>query len=357
MSRYLLVLTAALAVGSLVGCSADAEQVSTNAAVPSGRATRVEVVALEPSVARVDLNLPGEVQGSRDADLAAALGGYVESVKVAPGQVVKKGQHLFSIDAELYGASVAQTEAQLELAQSELRRTEALGDLASEAQLEGARTNVRVLEAGLRQVRAQYRRARITAPFAGTMAQVDIEVGEVAGPGRAIARLVQLDPVRVTLSVPDRDVVALSPGMDVEVTSPARPGQYTGRIAHVPAAASMKTRTFEVEVEVDNPEGDLLPGMIARVRVAQELGGDAVVIPQDWVVTGLNGSGVYIEQDGVAHWRPVELGRVTYDQVVVTSGVNFADRIVINGHRSLMDGDSVLVSREGTCCATGRPVF
>ncbi|TNE92464.1 MAG: efflux RND transporter periplasmic adaptor subunit [Deltaproteobacteria bacterium] len=355
--RFLQLLAVTAVVGALTGCVAEAEQAAETPVVSDAKATRVEVVAVEPSVARVELNLPGEIEGSRDAALAAALGGYVESVKVEPGAMVKKGQHLVSVDASLYAAGVQQAEAQLELARADLGRVEALGDLASKAQLDGARTQVKVLEAGLTRAQAQYRRARITAPFAGTVASIDLEVGEVVGPGSPVARLVQLDPVRVSLSVPDRDVVALATGMEVEVTSPARSGVFSGRIVDVPAAADTRTRTFVVEVEVDNPDGELLPGMIARVRVNQELGGDAVVIPQDWVVTRLEGAGVFTERDGTAVWQPVELGRVTYDQVVVTSGVSFGDRIIINGHRLLVDGDAVLVSREGTCCSTGRPVF
>lgn len=354
MTRFVLV-PALLA--ALTGCVAEAEVADPSLELADAGAIRVEVVTVEPGVAKVDLNLPGEVAGSRDALLAAALGGYVERVAVSSGQRVKKGQHLISVDAELHAASLAQAEAQLALAEGDLGRVQALGDLASKADLERAETQVQVLEATVRQSRARYRRARITAPFAGTVAQIDLEVGEVAGMGAPVARLVQLDPVRVSLSVPDRDVVALAPGMEVQVSSPARSTLFTGRIVDVPAAANPKTRTFLVEVEVDNPDQELLPGMIARVRVSQELGGEAVVIPQDWVVTQLDGAGVFAERDGVAVWQPVELGRVAYDQVVVESGVAYGDRLVINGHRMLMDGDSVLVSREGTCCSTGRPVY
>jgi RND family efflux transporter MFP subunit len=341
----------------LAGCAAGAEQSDPRAAMPGGKALRVEVITVEPSVATVDLNLPGEVMGSRDAALAAALGGYVESVKVVPGEKVVRGQHLVSVDASLYSAGVKQARAQLELAQAELARVEALGDLASQAQLDGASTQVQVLAAGLERAEAQLRRARITAPFSGTVAQIDLEVGEVVGPGSPIARLVQLDPVRVSLSVPDRDVVALRPGMPVQVSSPARSGSFEGTITSVPTAADPRTRTFVVEVEVANPAGELLPGMIARVQVREDLGEEAVVIPQDWVVTRLDGAGVFAEREGTATWQPVELGRVSYDRVVVTNGVSFGDRIIVNGHRLLVDGDAVLVSREGTCCSTGRAVF
>ena len=163
--------------------------------------------------------------------------------------------------------------------------------------------------------------------------------------------------MKVSLSVPDRDVVALSAGMPVQVSTPAVADTLQGRVLEIPAAASTRTRTFLVDVEVPNPDRRLLPGMIAQVTVRGDIEQGAVVIPQDWVVTGLQGPGVFIETDGVAHWQAVTLGRVTYDQVVVTDGVSFGDRVVVLGHRDLVDGDAVLVTREGRCCATGRPVF
>jgi multidrug efflux pump subunit AcrA (membrane-fusion protein) len=64
-----------------------------------------------------------------------------------------------------------------------------------------------------------------------------------------------------------------------------------------------------------------------------------------------------VEKNGVAEWRPVELGAIVRDQVVVTSGVEAGDHVVINGHRSLVQGDPLIISRQGVCCEAGRAVF
>lgn len=349
-----------LPIGILVaaGCGfAEAEVAGLERAVPSADATRVEVVTLEASDAVVELDLPGEVGAARDALLAAANGGYVERVRVAAGDLVQQGQTLVQVDDQLYRAQVDQAEAQAEQAAADLARLEQLGDLATASQLDGARTNARVAAAQARQAQVRYRHALVKAPFRGIVADVAVERGESVSPGAPVVRLVQLDPAIVTLSVSDRDVVALVAGTPVEVRTAARPEPVQGVIARIAPAADLRTRSFPVEVEVPNPDGTLLPGMIARVHGERRLAPDAVVVPQDWLITRRSARGVFVTDGDTAQWRDVELGDVIHDDIVITSGIEPGDRVVITGQRELVDGDPLLITRAGTCCSTGRPVF
>ena len=142
------------------------------------------------------------------------------------------------------------------------------------------------------------------------------------------------------------------------MSTAARAGQWSGIVTKVGAAADLRTRAFPVEVQVPNPDGRLLPGMIARVSLTRPVAADAMVIPQDWLVTLKDARGVFVTADGeTASWRAVELGEVIHDRIVVTDGLAAGDRVIITGHRDLVDGDPILVQREGTCCAAGRPVF
>ncbi len=360
MTRSLLVpILTVFALAAGVACtSADAENATPTKATAPASAMRVETAVLQPSQASIEIDLPGEIVGSRDANLASALGGYVEYVAVKPGQRIGAGQLVARIDSDLYSAGVAQAEAQLAQAEAEAERLDKMGDLATGQARLNTQTQVKVAAAGLQSAKAQQKRAVVTAPFAGTVADTFIEQGEVAGPGTTVARLVTLDPIKVTLSVPDRDVVALSKGMPVAVTANARAGIFMGEITHIAAAADAKTRSFLVEVDVPNPDRKLLPGMIAHVRAKSVLSEDQLIIPQDWLVTRLDGQGVYVVGAGdKAEWRPLELGSIVRDQVVVDSGVKPGDRLVVNGHRNVVAGDLLLISREGQCCADGRAVW
>jgi membrane fusion protein (multidrug efflux system) len=349
-----------LLMALLWGCSASEAETASRADAktpPPARAVRVEVVQLEPADATLELDLPGEVSGQRDANLAAANGGFVERVKVSEGEVVRKGDSLVTVDSAIYGAQLEQADAQLEQAKTDVRRLEALGDLGSEAQLAQARTQLRVAEANRSLAAARMARAVVRAPFSGVVASVGVEEGEVASPGSPVVRLVQLDPAVITLSVSDRDVVSLAVGAPVTVTTAANSQRLEGVVRRVSPAADLRTRAFPVEVEVPNPDGALLPGMIARVVAERPIAESVMVIPQDWLVTQRDKRGVFVTSGDVATWRDVTLGQIIHDRVVVTDGLSEGDRVVITGHRDLVDGDPLIVSREGRCCSAGRPTF
>jgi membrane fusion protein, multidrug efflux system len=354
MTSHRLLLLAALGLGA---CTASADKVADQerpAVAAEGR--RVEVARLEKSPASLEFTLSGEVEGSRDAALASALGGYVESVRVDGGDSVQAGQLLVAVDRSLYSAAYAQAEAQRDLARTELGRLEKMGDGVSESQRGQAATQLAVAEAGLRQAAVRLKRASVVAPFDGVVSSVAVDEGEVAGPGTPVVRLVQLDPVKVVAGVSDREVVVLEPGLPVRVTAAAVGRQLEGRVSHVSPVGNSQTRSFEVEVEVPNPDRAFLPGMVASIHAARDLG-EAIVVSQDWILSTPAGHGVYLADGTTARWRPVELGQVLRNRVVVTEGLEPGDRIVTVGHRELLDGDPLLIARSGVCCTDGRVTY
>ena len=325
---------------------------------PDARARRVEVVALgDDGPPTLTLTLPGEVEGGKDVVLSTPLGGLVERVPVGKGATVTQGQVIARIDAEIHGAQLEIAEAQFEQADKENDRLLRMGDLATQSQRLQADTTKRIAAAQVRSAKATVARSVITAPFTGVAADVYPDAAEFLAPGSPVARVVQLDPVLVTLSVADKDVVGLTTGMEVQVSAAATGVPIQGRIVHIGQAADLRTRAFAVEVEVPNPDHHLLPGMIATVNVAQQLPAGTLAVPQDWIVTRRSGQGVFLEAEGFAKWTPVKLGGVLHDQIVITEGLSPGDRLVVSGHRDLVDGDAVLVAREGRCCVDGRPVY
>jgi len=324
---------------------------------PLASGIRVEVAELQPSAAMLTLRLPGEVQGAREAMLGAALGGFVEAVHVADGQTVKKGKLLAEIDSALRAVALEQAQVQLEQAQDDLARIDTLGDLGTASQITGATNRVRLAEIGVKQAQLMLGRTKIRAPFSGVVAGVDWEPGEVANPGSPGIRLVQLHPAVVSLSVSDRDIVNLTEGMAMTVTADARLAPVDGVLKRILPAGDLKTRTFIAEVEVPNKDKKLLPGMIATAELSEVVATDALVIPQDYLVTRLDGLGVFVDDGGVAAWRPVVVESVVRDQAVIASGLTAGDRIVVTGHRDLAAGDALVFARQGQCCSGGRATF
>jgi membrane fusion protein (multidrug efflux system) len=323
----------------------------------SASVTRVETAIVNPSSAAFTLDLPGEVEPHRDAQLAAALGGFVERVSVKSGDVVRKGQVLALIDSASHTARRRMTKVDLDTAKREYDRAKGLGTALPRAQLEAAEARYDGAKAAHQAAGVQASRAVIRAPFSGVVAAVDIEVGEVAAPGAPIIRVVQLQPAKITVSCSDRDVLLVQEGMKASVSTSARAKVFEGEVAHVHPAADTKTRSFIVEIEVPNEDKSLLPGMIASVKISPEATAKQLVIAQDWLVTKPNQLGVFINRGNVAKWSSVEVGPVVSNRVVILKGLAAGDEIVTTGHRELKDGDRLLVARKGVCCKEGRVVF
>lgn len=321
-------------------------------------ATRVEVARVSKTGASMDLRLPGEVEGGREAVLASPRGGQVEQVAVQDGDRVKNGQLLVQVDTTVYHLQVEQAEAELEQAKKDLERADKLGGIMTQSERERIQLQVRLLTSKLKLARLELSRSMIRAPFAGVVAELDVERGEVVGPATPVLRLLQLDPIKVILSVPDRDVVALTAGTNVDISVGARSGVVKGKITQLIPAGDRKTRSFKVEIAADNSDASLLPGMIASVAVKQTLSEGAVVVPQDWLVTQRDKVGVFVvDKQNVARWRDVQAGQIVREQVVIRNGLKPGDRVVTTGQRSLADGDPLILTREGTCCKNGRVQF
>jgi membrane fusion protein (multidrug efflux system) len=361
----------ALLLASLAGCGGAgaekhppaaqaAERKADERGAPSvehAEARRVEVAVIHASEARLSTTIPGEVEGGRDATLASALGGPIERLLVREGDRVKPNQVVAHIDTALYRIQKKQAETKLALAQRQFERGEGLGSALPAAERERRQSEMDLLRSGLDLATLQLKRSTIRAPFAGVVASLDVEVGEVVPPAAPLLRLVSLDPVLVVLSVPDRDVVALTVGSEVEVRFAAQSGARKGKITRISPTGDQETRAFRAEVEMANEDMSIMPGMIASVRVARTLDEGAVVVPQDWLVTKRDGVGVFVEADGRVRYQPVKAGRIVREQVVIDEGITKGARVVTKGHRELADGDRVVVVREGRCCNDGRVQF
>lgn len=325
---------------------------------PTTTAVRVEVAAMQAGASMLRIERPGEVQGAREANLASAMGGFIESVRVEAGNSIEKGKPIAYVDTGLYNAQAKLTNVEVADAKRELARLERLGKSVASARVDAARTRLERANAQHALSRIRQARAVVRAPFAGVVVTVDVERGEIAAPGMPIARLIQIDPVHVSVSVADRDIAALSVGGKAYVTTTGSPEPVEGVIHRIEQAADLQTRTFLVEVELANAEKRLLPGMLARVSFESQRADKAILIPQDFLVTRLDGNGVFVVDDNqTARWRPLSLGAIIGTQAEVASGLTVGERVINIGHRALSDGDRVIVTRAGECCVNGRVVY
>lgn len=248
------------------------------------------------------------------------------------------------VSRELYDLS----RAQMEVAEANYREARENYKLAVEGarqeDIQMARARVGQAEARVRMAEKRLRDCRITSPVTGTVARVLVEVGETIADGALIANVVNTDRLEVEVGVVQEDVVYLHEGDRVSTAVNVYPGRdFTGTITYVGIKAEDRGGSFPVIIGVDNGDGALRPGMIATIQIAKQSVEGALVVPRDAVVDRGKESFVFTVLDGVAHRRPVVLGAMQDQDVVIEEGLEEGELVVVMGQESLQDKTTVAV--------------
>jgi multidrug efflux pump subunit AcrA (membrane-fusion protein) len=240
-------------------------------------------------------------------------------------------------------ATVAQADAGIAQAQGQLR--------ASQQGVVAARAGASASQAVVRGAQAQLGNTRIVAPFSGVVQERLMGPGELASPGMPVVRLVAGGgAVKVTAGVPERYAGEIEVGTPVQITPAAGATEARGgRVTFVGVAVDEQTRTFPVEIALDNADGALKPAMVVRLGLSRDVLQGAITVPQQAVIRDERGASVMVAVAGpggrvVAERREVQLGPTSGDQIVLAAGVSSGDRIIVSGQASLAEGDRVRVT-------------
>lgn len=343
--RNLLVGLVMSALLSACGGGDEAVDTAQPGAAPAA-ARAVLVRTAPPAVESVDdvVELPGDLLPARRAVLAAEVSGRVEAVAVDLGDPVRRGQSLVRIDTRALQQQVAEAESVHRQAGAQLQRARNLFEKQSITQknLLDAITNEEVAAARLASARLELSKSRIAAPWNGQVGERHVEVGDFAAPGQPLLTLVDASPLKVRAAAPAADVPFLEVGKAARVTVDALPGEtFTGTVTRLGAELDPDARTLDVEVEIPNPSGRLRPGMLARVILPRQTLDDALLVPLDAVVDLGDEQVVYVVEEDIARRRPVATGPVLGQRVVISSGLTFEDRVIVEGTQQVSEGQAV----------------
>lgn len=298
-----------------------------------------------------EIQLTASVRANQDVQVAAEESGKIREIMVEKGSRVTEGQPIAKIDDAILSAQVEQARAQAELAAQTWERRKRLYEedqVGSEIAYLEAKFAAEQTAANLKGLEERLARTTIRAPFDGVLDERMVEVGSSVAPGQVVARVVDLDPVKVTAGVPERYAADVRKGAEAGVTFDVFPDdRYRARIEYVGATVSPQNRTFPIEVVLPNPKGLIKPQMVANVSVARRDLASVVVVPQDALVRVENGYVVFVAGDRgqgpIAEVRPVTLGPSQRNEVVIESGVQEGDRLIVVGQKSVADGDHINV--------------
>lgn len=320
--------------------------------IEESSAIAVNTVTLESTTFIETIDLTGETEPIRSANLSAEMAGRVTTYNLEAGDSVKKGDTLMIVDTRQSKAQIAQMRAELDNADVEIARTERLIErgLASTQQLEQLRTQRESTNQAIRSANVGVGNARVRAPFSGIVLEEHSEVGEYLGVGAAVARIADLSTIKVMVNLPERELRYVEQGHKADVMIPALGETFEGIVMRIGMEADGRNRSFPVEIHIDNQDGRIRAGMRADALLHKRSVEDAIVIPRDVVRQGSASAEALIVEDGKAVVRDVTLGSAYGRYIIVHSGLSAGEELVIRGQRELIGGQSVEANNEGKCC-------
>ncbi len=355
----------------LTGCegpeaSAERAEQQVSGSAPLRTAVRVRVAPVLEEALERSGSVSGVVNAFHRATIAAETTGRVVQRRVEPGDVVDEEQALLELDATRLQLAVEQARAtlrsrEIDLAEArrELERGDQLlnDDAISKARHDTQRFAVdraasaeKLARVALRTAQRNLADATVRAPFAGSVEEIRVDVGDLVSPGTPLATLVDLSRARIHAGVTSIEAAGLTPGTRAPVVLAELGGTAVDAEIHsVGRIADPASGTYTIELWLDSPDGLLREGMVAQVRLPAQAGRRNPVVPRAALTRREGGTSVFVVEQtgGEAHAvaRPVRIGRSNAEKVEVLEGVSVGEEVVIDGLFALRDGAPVLIER------------
>ncbi len=313
------------------------------------------------------LTLPGTLQAYYSASVYARVSGYLKHWSVDIGAPVKSGQLLAEIETPELDQQLKQSEANLATALANERLTEItsrrwqhllVSDSVSQQEAdekggdyEAKKALVDAARADVERLRALESFKRISAPFDGVVTARKTDIGALINAGHdaghELFTVADVRRLRLYVNVPQSYANQVQVGMKVQLQVPERPGQtFSALLADNSRSVSENSGTVLIELEVDNANGQLLPGGYGNVRFDLARDVHAVQVPASALAFRKEGLSVAtVTQDNRVAYRSIQISRDLGSMVEVASGLSTADRIIDNPPDSLEDGDRVRVAQ------------
>lgn len=360
-------LALALAASALLaGCGGQKQQ-------PAGGAAQVKAMKVLQQDTPVVSEYAGQIAGKDEVKVQSKVSGRVVEKYFHGGDFVQAGQPLYRIDSRQYESAVlqaqatlAQSQATLANAQTDLGRDQELlaSDAISEQQVTTQQANVNAYSAAAAANQALLQKAQqdlsdtvVYAPMSGQVSVDDVAIGTFATAGNTnLVTIGTTDPVFVTFSISEteylkfRNIQQRQSGSGNGITVAIKLSDGTtypldGRIVQADRALTQNSGTLTVKALFGNPDGLLLPGMFARVKLTGETVPNAILVPQRAVQQLLDKTFVMVVgADGKSEARKIELGQQVGSYYIVKSGLSAEDTVVVEGLSSLTEGKELAVT-------------
>jgi RND family efflux transporter MFP subunit len=356
---YLLILPLAI---FLAGCSDKPVEITREEKAIPVRAECVELRTIG-----VEYSVSGIAKTQKSATLSFRVPGFIESMAANLGDFVPARTLIARLDRRDYLSEIELAEAGLEgarlaveSARSDFQRISGLHaeKMISQQDFDQSATALKLAETSLAEastkIRVTRRRlsyAELVVPYDCSITGIHSQEGEFVSTGTPVVSVCSLNPLAIEIGVPESEIARISRQDQASITLSSFPNErFSGTVSSIGASADPLTRTFPVEIAIENPEMKIKPGMVAWVQLSLSHAKEVVTIPLTAVVKNEIGQPVAFVVDDKTERvqaRQIELGQAFAKEVEILNGLAVEETIVVDGQHYLDDGQKIRIIEEG----------
>lgn len=318
-----------------------------DAAMNGGNSLSVDAYIAKPKKLQNFVNTSGTILANEEVELRSEVPGKITELLFKEGSKVKKGDLLVKINDSELQAELLKSQFVLKLSEEkEYRQRQLLAKEAiSQEEYDTALNEMNVNKAQVELLKAQIAKTEITAPFDGRIGLRSVSVGSYINTTTDIASLQNLDPIKIDFSVPEKYSSSVDVGNEIEFQIAGTEKSYKGKVYALEPRINNVTRTLQIRALCSNPDGKLLPGAFADVKLILKNVDNALMVPTQSVVPILKGQKVYLYKGGKVADQVVDTGIRTDTTVQITKGLAPYDTVITSGILQVQPGMPVNISQ------------
>ncbi|UKJ07217.1 efflux RND transporter periplasmic adaptor subunit [Solitalea lacus] len=293
-----------------------------------------------------NLNITGNIVANEEVAIRTETSGLITGIYFKEGSLVKQGMLLVKINDKDLQAQLTKAITLQKLAEEKEYRARILlqKEAVSKEDYDANLADLNALKAETQLIRTQIIKTEIRAPFSGTIGLRSVSIGDYITPQTDITTLVNVNPAKITFTVPEKYVQLLKQKSTIKFTVEGTSRVYNATVYAVEPRIDETTRTVQLKATAPNNDGSLLPGSFAKVELALKEIEDALFVPTQAVVPLLKGKKVFVSKNGMATDALIETGVRTSSRVQVLNGLKAGDTVITTGIMSLKPETPVKVT-------------
>lgn len=323
------------------GANPEKAAASAGGSAGTNQALPVSVVKLSKETLRNQLQVSGTILPNESVNLRSEISGLVTRIAFREGQFVGKGTPLIYLNDDELQAQYQRLQYTQKLFETQENRQKQLlaREAISQEEYDIALNQFNTALSDIKLVEAQLSKTVIRAPFSGILGLRLVSEGSVISTNDLLVSLVNIDPIKIEFSIPERYANQVSVGSPVYFTNEGSTGEVEGQVYAFEPQVDLATRTLKLRAQSPNKDRRFLPGMFVKIRFILEVTEDALLVPAESIIPELSGYKVFVvDGDGKAEERVVEIGTRTDTQVQILKGLNEGDLVLTTGVMQVRHG-------------------